>query len=123
MCEFYEFLTVYSIFDLKAIKESVKDKINQLTKEDIVVLWGGSNDVAKNNSMLGVEHIRDIVISATHTNVIQLSAPHRHDLSSDSCVNRKVEVFNHKLRRRLERFKNVQIIEATNERELYTKHG
>ena len=108
---------------MKAIKGSVKEKINQLTKEDIVVLWGGSNDVAKNNSMLGVEHIRDIVISATHTNVIQLSAPHRHDLSSDSCVNRKVEVFKHKLRRRLERFKNVQIIEATNERELYTKHG
>ena len=26
---------------MKAIKESTKDKIDQLTKEDVVVLWGG----------------------------------------------------------------------------------
>jgi hypothetical protein len=34
-----------------------------------------------------------------------------------------VKVFNNKLRRRLERFKNVQLIEVPSERELYTKHG
>jgi hypothetical protein len=34
-----------------------------------------------------------------------------------------VKVFNHRLRRQLERFKYVQIIEVTNKRELYTKHG
>jgi hypothetical protein len=90
---------------MKEIIELTKEKIDQLMKEDIVVLWGGSNDVAKNISVLGVEHVRDIVISASHTNVIQLSAPHRHDLSNESCVNNEVKVFNNKLRRRLERFK------------------
>ena len=108
---------------MKAIKELTKEKIDQLTKEDIVVLCGGSNDVAKNISVLGVEHIRDIVVSASHTNVIQLSAFHRHDLSNESCVNNEVKVFNNKLRRRLGRFKNVQLIEVPSERELYTKHG
>ena len=108
---------------MKAIKELTKEKIDQLTKEDIVVLCGGSNDVAKNISVLGVEHIRDIVVSASHTNVIQLSAFHRHDLSNESCVNNEVKVFNNKLRRRLERFKNVQLMEVPSERELYTKHG
>ena len=75
------------------------------------------------NNSSGVEHIRDIVISALHTNVIQLNAPHRHDLSSESCVNIEVKVFNDKLRRRLERFKNIQLIEVPSERELYTNHG
>jgi len=35
---------------MKEVKESAKVKIAQLSKEDIVVLWVGSNDVAKNNS-------------------------------------------------------------------------
>jgi hypothetical protein len=35
----------------------------------------------------------------------------------------EVKVFNSKLRRRLERFKNVQLIEVPSERELYTNHG
>ena len=32
---------------MKDIRESVKWKMAQLTKKDIIVLWGGSNDVAK----------------------------------------------------------------------------
>ena len=32
---------------MKDINESVKLKMAQLTKKDIIVLWGGSNDVAK----------------------------------------------------------------------------
>ena len=58
---------------------------------------GGSNDVAKNSSMLGVEHTRDIVISASHKNVIHLNAPHRYDLISELCINNEVKVFNNKL--------------------------
>jgi hypothetical protein len=33
-----------------------------------------------------------------------------------------VKVFNNKLRRRLERFKNVKLVEVPSEREFYTKH-
>jgi len=73
--------------------------------------------------MLGVEHTRDIVISASHKNVIHLNAPHRYDLISELCINNEVKVFNNKLRRKLERFKNVQLIEVPSERELYTNHG
>ena len=36
---------------MKAIKESAKGNIDQLTKKDVVVLWGGSNNVAKNTSV------------------------------------------------------------------------
>ena len=77
----------------------------------------------KNNSVLGVELTRDIVIGATHTNVITISAPHRHDLSNESCVNEEVKIFNNKLHRKLERFRKVKLIEVPNERELYTEYG
>ena len=108
---------------MKAIKEPAMAKIDQLTKEDIVVLWGGSNDVAKNNSLSGMKHILDLAINADHTNVIQLSVPHRHDLVNESCVNKEVRIFNNNLRNRLRRFNNVKVIEVPNERNFYTKHG
>jgi len=82
---------------MKGIKESVKLKMAQLTKKDIIVPWRGSNDVAKNNTMVGMKHIVDLALHPSNTNVIILSAPYRHDLIKDSCVNREVEVFNWKL--------------------------
>ena len=53
--EVYGFINPAS--EMKNIKESAKMKMVQLTNDDIVVLWGGgSNDVARNNSMVGVKH-------------------------------------------------------------------
>jgi hypothetical protein len=108
---------------MKDIKELAKSKMAKLTKKDIVVLWGGSNDVAKNNSVVGMKHILDLVINSSHTNVILMNVPHRHDLIKDSCVNREVEAFNRKLRNRLKCFKKLELIEVDSERELYTRQG
>jgi hypothetical protein len=83
---------------------------------------GGSKDIAKNNSTVGMRHILDFVINATHTNVIVMSAPHRHDLMSDSCVNKEIEKFNRKLCLRLERLGRVEIIDVVNDRNLYSRH-
>jgi hypothetical protein len=87
--------------EMKNIKESAKMKMVQLTNDDIVVLWGDSNDVARNNSVRGMKHRLDLLINSSHTNVILLSVPHRHDIISDSCVNREVEAFRSSLRNRL----------------------
>jgi len=73
--------------------------------------------------MVGMKHILDLALHVSNTNVIILSAPHRHDLIKDSCVNREVEVFNRKLRNRLKCLRKVELIEVPNERDLYTKHG
>jgi len=68
--------------------------MTQVTREDIVVSWGGANDVARNNSVVGIKHILDLLINSTHTNVILLSVPNRHGLINDLRVNRKAKVFN-----------------------------
>jgi hypothetical protein len=94
----------YEVFDLinpgsrmKDIKESANREIAQLTREYIVVLRGGSNDVARYNSVMGRKHTLDLLINSTHSNVILLSLPHRHDLIKDLRVNREVKVFNESL--------------------------
>jgi hypothetical protein len=104
---------------MKDIKESAKMNMAQLTREDIVVLWGGSNNVARNNSVVGMKYILDLLINSTHTSVILLSVAHRQDLSNDSCVNREVKVFNRSLQNRLKSFGKVELIE----KEFSTKHG
>jgi hypothetical protein len=108
---------------MKYIKDTSKVKLQQLSKEDVVVLWGGSNDIAKNSSTVGMRHLLDFVINVTHTNVIVMSAPHRHDLMSNSCVNKEIEKFNRKLHSRLERLRRVEMIDVVNDRNLYTRHG
>jgi hypothetical protein len=82
---------------MKDIKGSAKIKMTQLTREDKVVLWGDVNDVGRNKSVVGIKHILNLLINSTHTHVILLSVPHRHDLINDSCVNREVKVFNRSL--------------------------
>ena len=61
---------------MKTIKDMASVKVQQLTKKDVVVLWGGSNDIARNNSLVGLKHIIEFLINANHTNVILLTAPH-----------------------------------------------
>jgi hypothetical protein len=108
---------------MKDIKESANMKMAQLTRGDILVLWGGSNDVARNNSIVGRKHILVLLINSAHTSVILLSVPHRHDLIINSCVNRQVKVFNVSLQNRLKGFGKVELIEVVSEREFYTKLG
>jgi hypothetical protein len=95
---------------MEFIKDTAKVKLHQLTKNDVVVVWGGSNDIARNNSTKGMKNILEFVMNATHTNVIIMSAPHRHDLIRNSCVNKKMKAFNRKLCKRLKRFKKVKMI-------------
>jgi len=85
---------------MKDIKRSAKIKMIQLTMEDIVVLWGSVNDVARNNSVVGIKHISDLLINSTHTNVILLSVAHRDDLINEPCVNKEVKFFNGRLQNR-----------------------
>jgi hypothetical protein len=70
-----------------------------------------------------MKHVLEFVINANHTNVILMSAPHRYDLIRNSCVGNEVEVFNRKLRKRLERFEKVEMMDVVSERNFYTKHA
>jgi len=108
---------------MKFIKGTARVKLQQLTKKDVVVLGGGSNNIARNNWIAGMKHLLEFVINAHHTNVILMSATHKYDLIRNSCVSNEVEVFNRKLHKRLERFGKVEMIDVVSERNFYTKLG
>jgi hypothetical protein len=108
---------------MRHIRDSSTSIIKQLSKEDAVVIWGGSNDIAKNNASTGMKPLLDLVINATHANIILMSAPHSFDLMETSCVNKEIENFNNKLHTKLERFGKAEMIEVDNDGTLFTTHG
>jgi lysophospholipase L1-like esterase len=95
---------------LSAITSSLKREIESLTQEDLVIICGGTNDVAKNETTLGLRSLDKFVENINNTNVILLGVLHRFDLMSTSCVNSEVNSFNRKLKKILKRYKNVSLI-------------
>jgi hypothetical protein len=77
-------LEVYGIVKLGARMEEIVNTVNKgsvkLTSKDIVVIWGGIQDVAKNETDKGLQQIKTCVEDLKQTNIIVMSVPHGYDL-------------------------------------------
>jgi len=96
------------------------EEIPNLTPDDAVVIWGGSNDVSKNKTSLGLKHLTNFINHKSYTNILALAAPHRHDLQESSCINNEVQVFSRKLRKIFKARDNVTIFNL--HRNDFTQH-
>jgi len=96
--------------------------ITDLTKND-VILCGGANDVAKNNSKMVLKHIRNFIKSNNHTDIILISAPHGYDLMQSSCVNSEIRSFNRKLMKSARAYQHESFLEIRSDRKLFVNHG
>jgi hypothetical protein len=96
--------------------------LKTLTKSDVCVIWGGTNDVGRNETIMGIRALKDYISCHKHTNVIVLNVPHRHDLAPNSCVNHDVQVFNRILGKLRKVNQSLSVITVDSDRDLYTKH-
>jgi hypothetical protein len=96
--------------------------IENLNKEDVIVFWGGTSDVSKNNIQKGLRQLVDFVKKNKHTNIVVMSVPHRHGLAYWSCVNKEVENFNRKLLKFIKPLRHVKVINVESNREYFTRH-
>ena len=108
---------------LKYITSSEISELRKLSKSDVVVLCGGTLDIARNDSMQGLTSISRFVENLDHTNVVVVDAPHRFDLDTFSCVNKDVITFNRKLKKILKHYNHASQINLPMEREHFMKHG
>jgi hypothetical protein len=88
-----------------------------------LIIWSGSNNIAINESNIGIACLSTLAKRCENTNIIIVNAPKRYDLMQASCVNVEVDNFNSKLRKRMKAFNHVQVVESVSQRECYTKHG
>jgi lysophospholipase L1-like esterase len=109
--------------NIEAILDYSTQNIETLTNKDIVVVWGGSRDVGKNETKKGLNQLKKFVVKHNHTKFIVLSVLHRHDLDPNSCVNYEVKNYNRKLQKYLKECENAHIIEVHSNRKLFTGHG
>jgi hypothetical protein len=67
--KFEVMVTVMSRARIQNIVQLCDQEVNSLTKGDMVILWEGSNDVAKNETMNGLRHLRKFVNRKNNTNL------------------------------------------------------
>jgi hypothetical protein len=68
--------------DIKGITSSLSVSRDNLTKEDIIIVIGGTKDISKNEAKEGLHSIKAFLHRTINTNVIILGAPHRYDLQA-----------------------------------------
>ena len=109
--------------NVRELKDTIKNEVNKLTKDDVLVFWGGTNDVSKNNAAKGLSQEITYLGKNQQTNCLVITVPHRFDINSNSWENFEIGVFNRKLTKRVESLNNVVLVNSPKEREYFTRHG
>jgi len=108
---------------LAHITTVAQEETPNLTPHDSVVIWGGSNDINKNEASCGLKHLQNFINHTSNTNILTLAAPHRHDLQQTSCINKEIHVFNRKLHKIFKVRDSVSVIDIDVHRSNFTQHG
>ncbi|KAG8332489.1 intercellular trafficking and secretion [Homalodisca vitripennis] len=96
----------------------------KLTKDDVLVICCGTNDVARNEADEVIEGVTNILDSAKETKVVIVNLPNRYDLVDWSCVNKAVRETNQRLQELSRKYENVILVEASKaERHWHTRQG
>jgi hypothetical protein len=109
--------------NLEAITLPLDVIVDGYTKNDVLILSGGTMDVARNETNNGLRHLINFLKRTSSTNVLILYVPHRLDLVNSSCVNKESIVYNRKLQKIVSTSNHVQIQTMSRDRTCYTKHG
>ena len=67
---------------LEHIARLAQREISHLYRNDFVVIWGGANDIDRNESSTGLRRIRNFALRNKHTNIIAITPPHNFSLFS-----------------------------------------
>jgi hypothetical protein len=105
------------------IISAMSSTIQHLNKSDILVLWGGANDIYQNNIRNALKCIACFLDEVNNTNDIILSIPLRHDLPIWSCVNIGIRAFNRMLTKIAKPHKHATVVKVDLGRQCYTKQG
>jgi hypothetical protein len=86
--------------NLEAITSPTDFNVDGYKKNDVVILSGGTMDVARNETNNGIRYVTHFLNRTVNTTVIIiLDVPHHFDLVNSSCVNTKNIVFKRKLQK------------------------
>jgi hypothetical protein len=96
-----------------------------LGKQDVIVVNGGSNDIGckENQTHKVLIQMTQFIQENTHSNIIIVNIPPRHDMDRHSVTNLEIQATNRKLNKIATVYNNVTIIESNLHRKYFTRHG
>ncbi|GFG35717.1 hypothetical protein Cfor_10551 [Coptotermes formosanus] len=98
-------------------------EISSLNKDDAVIIWGGSNDINKNEVNIGLKYLKYFVTNTLNTNIFVITAPTTYDLAETSCINMEIQVFKKKLHKLMKLRCNMIIINTNLNKDDFTQYG
>ena len=98
---------------MSVIADTVEEEIIKLKSDNDAVVWGGSNDIGKNNSKEALRHLYNFIEKRQKVNIVVMAAPPRYDLIPSSCINNEVVRFNRQLKKRMKMYNNVKILKQS----------
>lgn len=81
------------------------------------------NDISRNETSIGLKHLKHFINYRSNANIIVTAAPHSHGLQKTSCIDSEVQIFNRKLHKILKTMDNVKIFDINLNRNNFTQHG
>lgn len=83
-------------------------------QDDVVVLLGGTNDIACNEAKGLLAAFREKMLLLKTNNLVVFSVPFRFDLPQWSCVNKEIQKTNNTIKNICKRFKNCMYVDISN---------
>ena len=108
---------------MSEITKTAKEEIKTLKGDDTLIVWGGANDISKNNSTRALKLLSEFITEHKEINMVMINSPHRQDLLPNSCVNQEVTTFNRKLSKIMKLHPKAQVLEVELDRNHFTRHG
>jgi DNA polymerase III gamma/tau subunit len=105
---------------MNEIRNTASEELKTLKGDDLVVVWGGPNDVSRNDTKEALKSVSEFVNENKELNVVLINSPHRHDLLHESCVNQEVTKFNKQVQKIMKLQSKVKILELNLDRNHFT---
>jgi hypothetical protein len=108
---------------MEEILTTIDELRASVKREDILIVWGGSNNISKNNMRESISSISAFVKTSSESNILLINAPHRHDLIPNLCVNKEVAKYNRLMKIVAKQNPNIQFLDLDLDRSHFTNHG
>ena len=63
--------------NMKELVNTARNEIKALHSDDLVVVWGGANDIRKNNTREAMNSVLEFVNTNEELNIVPIHSPHR----------------------------------------------
>jgi hypothetical protein len=108
---------------MEEILSSASDSVKFLSNNDVLIVWGGSNNISRNNTKEAINQLCKFSEQKTTVNLVIMKTPLRHDPMPTSCVNNEVLKLNRQIEKRVKFYPSVKLLDFDLDRSYYTTHG